>query len=431
MRITTWNPFRGVSSFKEWLILNYATIYGWIKAARVRRIQKAVQRQADATGVPAKIWASDVGYVEAHPGRPWSEAEIKGFTAPLQGEKGFVLVAVLLVLVLMTALSIAMLQGAMTSTRSSAADMWDAKTFYAADGMTDIGLANLDEFENLLPGQVDTIWNDHSLGRLLLGRTFVQRVDDDSTPGVRRFTIYGEGYTVNDAAGYVSRTALDVTVTGEPPWDVWSGLAAMNGTRKNGNSGKISGLDACGAGDVPGLLAGDTVWNNTDPVDGSEAWLEGNPPVKYMHQDSLMAMLGFDEWKDVRHDEGDYVVNSIDQWPYGADWDTYPVIQVKGGVYLNSGESGKGVLIAPANLDIGGGFEWDGIILVGNELRINGDVTVSGSVLTALNMLVGEPVYKSDLGNGTKTFQFNMCSVRRALVRLNSTVVIHSWREIW
>jgi hypothetical protein len=351
----------------------------------------------------------------------------------LRNESGIALVATLMVIVCMSALIGHQLIMAIASTRTSAADTWDAKVTYAAEGMVEMSLSYLNDFHALHPGDSLDLVSNYSYGNGAYGNAWVIRIDDDSTPGMKRFEIYGHGF---NAAGDANLIAARVTITGEPPWEVWAGFVALQGTRKNGNAGKITGLDPCEGNAVPGLLAGDTVWDNNSPVDGTEPWIEGNPPVKYAHQDSLMAMLGFDKWKDMRNDGGqngfDYVISNEGDWPYGIDFDTYPVIQIRpGSPYMNAAESGKGVLIAPANLEIGGGFTWDGIILVGNELRVNGDVTLTGTVLSALNMLAGEVVNKSDLGNGTKTFTFDMCSVRRALNRLQATVIVHSVREVW
>jgi hypothetical protein len=77
-------------------------------------------------------------------------------------------------------------------------------------------------------------------------------------------------------------------------------------------------------------------------------------------------------------------------------------------------------LIVTGSLTMSGAFAWDGIILVGKRMKSNGNNNVYGAVATGLNVLLGQTVagvdsvYPTDLGNGTKVFQYNSCNVLKA-----------------
>jgi hypothetical protein len=66
---------------------------------------------------------------------------------------------------------------------------------------------------------------------------------------------------------------------------------------------------------------------------------------------------------------------------------------------------------------LNGSEQWDGVLLVGGALTSSGNNTVSGAVITGLNLLLGEAVGVSDLGSGTKTFIYNSCKIASAALR--------------
>jgi hypothetical protein len=70
-------------------------------------------------------------------------------------------------------------------------------------------------------------------------------------------------------------------------------------------------------------------------------------------------------------------------------------------------------------MTMGGSLKWDGIIFVGGTLTSSGSNTVKGAIVTGLNVLLGQSVAASDLGNGTKTFLYDSCIVANALKKFN------------
>ena len=53
--------------------------------------------------------------------------------------------------------------------------------------------------------------------------------------------------------------------------------------------------------------------------------------------------------------------------------------------------------------------------LVGGTILSNGNQTVTGAIITGLNIKLGIAVPKNTLGNGNKTFQFDSCDIQKAM----------------
>jgi hypothetical protein len=75
---------------------------------------------------------------------------------------------------------------------------------------------------------------------------------------------------------------------------------------------------------------------------------------------------------------------------------------------------------------------WRGIILVGGVLTSNGNNTVQGAVMSGLNMLLGQTVAESNVGNGTKTYEYNSCYVASSLAALSQLQPVNNaWADNW
>src|SRR5204863_1520390 len=118
-------------------------------------------------------------------------------------------------------------------------------------------------------------------------------------------------------------------------------------------------------------------------------------------------------------------------WPSFATPTYWPVVYINQAGSWSLPGDGRGLLIVRNDMTISGSKSWDGIVLVGGTLTSNGNNTVSGAVMTGLNVLLGQVVGASDMGNGNKTFQYNSCSVANAashfggLAPLRNTSVAH------
>jgi hypothetical protein len=349
----------------------------------------------------------------------------------LKDKKGFVLESTILIIVLVTALIAAELLSITNAVRIASTDSWNTRTLAAANGMVDHTLATMPE--TLLPG--DSVY----LGRYnyrsnLFGEAWLVRTDSDTLDIRRTYTIY-TGATAGDSI-VTREVALDIVIRGQPLWNLRAGMVALGGLKKNGIAGiitGISGADVCGDS-VPGLIAPDSsVWNNKDKIvvpGDKEKWLDGNPPLVY--DDSVVNQLDFGEWNEIRNMPTDYIITDGSEWPSPDVFNyTWPVIMVtNGGTMLDATNSGRGIIIAPNDLTDGSEFVWEGIILVGNRILVNGNAVVDGVILTGLDRVLGSDVNRSDLGNGTQNFRFNSCTVRAALSYFNPNRTMGNWRII-
>jgi hypothetical protein len=88
--------------------------------------------------------------------------------------------------------------------------------------------------------------------------------------------------------------------------------------------------------------------------------------------------------------------------------------------------SGRGMLVVKNDLVINDLTQWDGIILVGGVLTSNGNNTVNGGMVTGLNMMLGQIVLPSSVGNGTKLIRYDSCNVEKASQRFKGLVALRN-----
>ena len=76
------------------------------------------------------------------------------------------------------------------------------------------------------------------------------------------------------------------------------------------------------------------------------------------------------------------------------------------------------MLVVPEELRINNNWEWDGIILVGNFFQSNGQMTIRGTMMSGLNMLLGvdvDDIQISAIGPGLAQVTYDSCMVSEAL----------------
>jgi hypothetical protein len=344
----------------------------------------------------------------------------------IKNEKGFVLPAVVMLLLLMSALTAIQLHTSQFIIRHLGNQSHKNVALYAADGMVEYGLAVMPD--TLRTGD-SVVIGSYFYGAGLTAEISLVRTDTITNDTIQTYTLYGESQLRTTTNRIV---ALDLVIRGKPLWDFAdASFLALGGLDKNGSSGLISGNNVCGDS-VPAIIAGDSILQNGTPIPapGSTApWIDGG--LEY--PDSLESSLGFEEWDMIRNtaSDADFVVNSGADWPsadvFTAGW---PSIYMNSTFYLTSSHSGRGVIIAPNNLTIGTGFVWEGIILIGGALTKNGAADLEGTIASGLNKLLGMTVNESDIGNGTMNFVYNSCSVMAALTFFNPVREPQSWRII-
>jgi len=201
-----------------------------------------------------------------------------------------------------------------------------------------------------------------------------------------------------------------------PALAAWTSLS---GITKAGGTGTISGADNCGAS-TP--VAGVAVPNVPGYVQsGGTSVPTGSPPILNMgNQNQANGMVGVD-WVTILGGmalSADVVLPG-GAWPSFANSTYWPVIYVDQASDFTLPSSGRGMLIVKNSMTIVGGQQWDGIILVGGTFTSNGINVVNGALVTGLNVLLGQSVPPSNIGNGTKTYRYDSCNVEMAVKKFN------------
>ncbi|MBA3645019.1 MAG: hypothetical protein H0W63_02460 [Gemmatimonadaceae bacterium] len=232
------------------------------------------------------------------------------------------------------------------------------------------------------------------------------------------------------------RTVAEYALWKPASMQVLAGWTSISGVDKNGNSGTLGGIDACGDS---AAVAGVAV--PTYPgFKGRDGGGTGNPPVDSMAptSDSLAKLVHMD-WLHLSAGTAvkvDYTIPPA-AMPTFADTTKYPVVRVVGdltgsmlGNIANTG--GRGLLIVTGNAPLGGSsFTWRGVVMIGGDLTGNGNNSIQGAVITALNVKLGQAV-PIDTINGTKNYQYNSCSVANTMNNLGALIPLsNTWVDNW
>jgi hypothetical protein len=228
--------------------------------------------------------------------------------------------------------------------------------------------------------------------------------------------------------------------------NVQSAWTSITGLTKNGGAGTISGTDQCGAAAPVAGVAVPTTRQGGGPgyhQNGGASVPRGTPNIAYLGANpAAMAPNINIDWQGIVSGgalNAQHNLTSTAGWP--ANTSNWPTIYVNNwnsatntptNIGLGPGQSGSGLLVIRGNVQLNGSFSWNGVILVGGVLTSNGNNTVSGAVVSGLNVKLGLTVLSSDVGNGTKTFRYNSCHVNSALAGLGGLVPIaNAWSDNW
>jgi hypothetical protein len=298
-----------------------------------------------------------------------------------------------------------------------------------------------------VPGAVQTVtYNDLPGGTAQVDMVMLRESTNTLLPAVYAITSRGT-YTAarrfNALTPPAERTVGTYALWTPAPFDVNAGVTSLAGFTANGNASHYSGIDRCGAmGNIPGLAAPGpnggpaNFWPNSslNTIDGTPEDTPlniGTPTPTGTAKDEVEI-----DWAAIRAGTAfppNYTYPASG-WPAMAtpgmlDW---PVVRVDGDLTMPG--SGKGILIVTGNLTWNGtpNKTWEGLVLVGGTLTGNGQSFIYGAVMSALNVKVGIAVPDFDVGNGTKTWQYDSCSLTRALGRIGSVQrVRNGWTDTW
>jgi hypothetical protein len=272
-------------------------------------------------------------------------------------------------------------------------------------------------------------------------------VSDTSLYLIRSDGVVAGGAGIPQGRRTVAQYAYQIRARMRPK-ATWTSLGGLT---KSGSSGVITGGDACGGDSIAGAHVPDGSYSYSGGILGELLFgpLAGSPPLLEGGTLEQMASEVKIDWAGLTNPTlaaGNYDV--IVCYPgtvgYDSRWGpcsafpskttfsntTYwPTILVNGSVRLPN--NGRGMLLATGNLILGGNDNWEGVILVGNQLTDLGSGTISGAVFSGMNALTGAAVDPSQ-ANGTKNYVYNSCNVARAAVRQSRYHQIpNAWTDNW
>lgn len=356
---------------------------------------------------------------------------------------GFALPAAVFALVVVGVLVTGGFYIARQESRISVANEHAARAFYLAEyGVSDVlAEADLDLLNSI------TLWNDTTVAGATddgIWEVSVTRM----TP--RTFFLDGMGRVTRGGAilgGANRRVGLIAkvfTAVIDPP-----AALATQGTLKVGGSSSILGMDdipdqwagLCDPGaltDKAGILIDDVT--NIEPS-GTKYEIDGNPGVEEdpsLTIDSLLKFgdLTFDDlvkfasiefttsetltntWPDSMLVDGEWVCDTRGKYNWGdplnpgaACGNHFPIIYAHQSLNINSSAAGQGILLIEENLNLQGGYQFYGPVIVKGILSTQGTGGhINGGVIAANVDLDSSTV----LGNAL--VQFSSCSVMRALL---------------
>jgi hypothetical protein len=215
--------------------------------------------------------------------------------------------------------------------------------------------------------------------------------------------------------------------------NVRAGWTSLTGLSKNGGSGTLSGSDRCGDS---ANVAGVSVPNAPGYVqNGGSSVPSGSPNIENLGtQADANSSVNID-WDGIVN--GGAITPTItipgQSWPASFPAGYWPTILIIGDyTLLPSQTPGRGLLIVTGSLTINGASTWDGIMLVGGNIISNGNNSVFGATISGLNEKLGIDVPNASVGNGTKTYRYDSCSVSSALAGMGGLQSVpNAWVDNW
>lgn len=243
-------------------------------------------------------------------------------------------------------------------------------------------------------------------------------------PGVRSLTTGPENQAKNLAplrgVDDGTRASLDSLFQESSAWalgTVQAAVYAAGGLRKNSAVAMSTGYDACGQGDPVAGLKTRYLQYQGDPTEV----FDGVPPVEIVAGDPIAELRATGiNWEEILRSDFAYSIADQAEFP---DFSTlaagyYPSIRITGHrIDLSKDHNGRGLLIVPEALRLSAGFEWDGVILVGDFFQFNGPLNIRGAMISGLNLLLGVPVGDitiSTVGPGAAQVTYDTCMIAKA-----------------
>ena len=222
-----------------------------------------------------------------------------------------------------------------------------------------------------------------------------------------------------------AKAQVQIVVTIQPPPSSPATIYSKGDVTGNGSSLTISGNDACGAGTALAPIY------TKDPATTN---LNGNPTLQGSPSTPQNGMLDIDipAYIDtlkpgattVTEDQNNATFGSASNYQTVYSWPDDPAHFNNQGLKLQN-VTGYGVLLVKGDLELGGGFQWNGIILVTGSVTLNGGggnpINIYGQIFSGTSTLTDVTV------NGSNTIGYDSCKVKKAMA--GSPLKVVNWKQ--
>jgi hypothetical protein len=286
----------------------------------------------------------------------------------------------------------------------------------------------------------DIVYNDLPGGTATVTVRMLRESTTTLLPAVYVISSRGTNTTAKrygSNAAPAERTVATYAVWDPTPFDLDGAVTSLSGIDKSGTSGQFNGNDHCvGAGGNQPAIPGAAVPNGGytgqfEPISGT---VEDVPNYLGTGGTGGTAKDEVDiDWAGITAGTKLAPNYTYPTWPNSTQFAQWPIVRANGNLTLPS--SGKGILIVTGDLRINGAtppMQWEGLVLIGGILDLNGNSAIYGAAITGLNIKLGTAVVPTSIASGTKIIQYDSCNLNRALAKIGYLKrVRNGWTDTW
>jgi Tfp pilus assembly protein PilX len=257
--------------------------------------------------------------------------------------------------------------------------------------------------------------------------TYNAYLSNDSADGATNTTDSNGRVMITSAATGPNnaKAQVQIVVTVPSPPSSPATIYSKGDVTGNGTSLTISGNDACGAATALAPIY------TKDPATTS---LNGNPTLQGSPSTPQHGTLDIDipAYIDalkagattMTEDQNNATFGSASSYQTVYSWPDDPAHFNNQGLKLQN-VTGYGILLVKGDLELGGGFQWNGIILVTGSVTLNGaggnPINIYGQIFSGTSTLTDVTV------NGSNTIGYDSCKVKQAMA--GSPLKVVNWKQ--
>jgi Tfp pilus assembly protein PilX len=223
-----------------------------------------------------------------------------------------------------------------------------------------------------------------------------------------------------------AKAQVQIVVTLQPPPSSPATIYSKGDVTGNGSSLTVSGNDACGAGTaLAPIYTKDPATTN---LNGSPT-LTGSPSTPQHGTLDIDIPAYIDALKagaatTLTADQNGATYGSATNYQTVYSWPDDPAHFNNQGLKLQN-VTGYGVLLVKGDLELGGGFQWNGVIIVTGSVTLNGGggsaINIYGQIFSGTSTLTDVTI------NGGNTIGYDSCKVKKAMA--GSPLKVMNWRQ--